>query len=247
MKLISRLFAGALVAGSLLVLPLKAQQGMGGPGIGSDAAFLKVFENFKGFSADCEIALESKSQGTMSMTCTMDFAEKKVRTEMDLTKIKSAQMPPEAMEQVKAMGMARMCNIIYPEKKEMYMIYPDLKAYAKMPIPGAPDVKADAAVQPKVTDIGAETIEGHACIKRKVEVTLANKTQVFTIWAAKDLKEFPIKVDMNQGDSHIVMIYHNVKLDTPPASRFELPAGFNAYTSMQQMMQAEMMKRMSSQ
>jgi len=248
MKLFSRILAGALVAGSILVLPLKAQQGMGGPNIGSDAAFIKVFENFKGFSAELEIAIDSPSQGKMSMPCTMEFADKKVRTEMDLTKIKSAQMPPEAMEQLKAMGMAHMCNIIFPEKKEMYMIYPDLKAYAKMSLPGVPDVKTDAAaLQPKITDIGSETIEGHACIKRKVEITAAGKTQVFTLWAAKDIKEFPIKVEMNQGDAHIVMVYHNVKLDTPPASRFELPTGFNAYPSMQQMMQAEMMKRMSGQ
>jgi len=248
MKLFFRILAGALVAGSILVLPLKAQQDMGGPNIGSDAAFIKVFENFKGFSGEVEISIDSPSQGKMSMPCSMEFADKKVRTEMDLTKIKSAHMPPEAMEQVKAMGMARMYNLIFPEKKEMFFIYPDLKAYAKMSLPGMADTKADAAVlQPKVTDLGSETVDGHACIKRKVEISAAGKTQVFTLWAAKDMKEFPIRLEMTQGDAHIVMVYHNVKLDTPPASRFELPAGFNAYPSMQQMMQTEMMKRMGGQ
>lgn len=247
MKLFSRLLAGALVAGSLFVLPLKAQQGMGGPNIGSDAAFLKVFENFKGFSSDVEITIASSKQGNMTMVASMAFADKKVRTDMDLTKIKSAQMPPEAMEQVKAMGMARMVTLVFPEKKEMFMIYPDLKAYAKMSLPNVPDAKADAAVQPKVTDQGTETFEGHLCIKRKVEVTVAGKTQVFLILAAKDMKEFPIRMEMNQADAHVVMVYRNVKMDIPAASLFELPAGFNAYPSMQQMMQAEMMKRMGGQ
>lgn len=247
MKLFSRLLAGALVAGSFLLLPLKAQQGMGGPSVGSDAAFIKLFENFKGFSSECEISIDSPAQGKMTLFCTMDLSDKKVRTDMDLTKMKSAQMPPEAMEQVKAMGMARMCSIVLSDKKEMYLIYPDLKAYAKMASPGTPATKEEAAVKPKETDLGNETVEGHACIKRKVEVTAGGKTQVFTTWVAKDMEEFPIRLEMDESGAHVVMIFHKVKLEAPAASRFELPTGFTAYSDMQQMMQAEMMKRMGSQ
>ena len=219
--------------------------GMGGPPTPRmDKAMAKLFGEHKNFSAD--MLMENKTaRGVLSMPGKMAFSEGKSRLEMDMTKIKGGEMPPGAAEQMKQMGMGEMVSISRPDKKESYLIYPGLKSYVAVPTEEGAEPKAAAAEgDVKRTEIGKETVDGRECTKYKVMVKDdAGKEQEFTVWAAQDLKGFPVKMEtMNEG-MPTTMTYKNMSFSKPEQSLFEVPSDFKRYADMGTMMQEAMMKR----
>jgi len=96
-----------------------------------------------------------------------------------------------------------------------------------------------------VTELGKESVAGHACVKNKVIVTdNAGKATEFTVWNASDLKKFPVQIVSVQNDNTMTMIFKDVQLSPPDASQFDPPPGYRKYDSVQALMQTEMMKHM---
>jgi methionine-rich copper-binding protein CopC len=230
---------------AVATLPTFAQMGgMGGSMPGSDAIMAKLFGKNKSFTSDAEISVKDSKQKTMTMTMTMSMSDGKMRNEMDMLSMKGGQIPPAAITQMKTMGMDKMVIIELPDKKMNYMIYPNLHAYAEMPLngdslPDGKDFKMDK------TSLGKDTVDGHACDKSKVVITDAKGvTHDVTVWNATDLKDFPIKMEMTENGSDIQINYKNVKLVKPDSALFEPPSDMTKYDSMQKMMQTEMKKKM---
>ena len=164
---------------------------------------------------------------------------------MDMTKMKNSKMPPEAVEQMKAMGMDSMVVISRPDKKSSYMIYPGLKAYAEMPLKEANSPEAIEKFKMETTKISEEKVDGHPCVKNKVVVTDdKDKKQEFTVWNATDLKSFPVKLEMLERGTTVTMSFTEVKLAKPEAKLFEAPSDLKRYDNMMTLMQEEMMKKM---
>lgn len=93
------------------------------------------------------------------------------------------------------------------------------------------------------TKLARETIDGHACDKTKAVVIADNgQKQEAIVWYAADLKNFPLKMQMDQEQSTVVMQYRDVKLVRPDAKQFEAPTGFTKYGTIEQLMQSAMMK-----
>jgi hypothetical protein len=136
-----------------------------------------------------------------------------------------------------------MVVLIQPDKKLNTMIFPTLKSYAELPI-----TENEVGGEVKTTELGEETIDGRACKKVKMTSTDANgKTQEATVWQAKDLKNFPIQMEMRDRSNTVLVKYQNPKLETPEASLFEIPAGYSKYDNFQALMQAALMKMFSGQ
>ena len=206
-------------------------------------AMLKIFGDVKGFSAIAEMRVLQTGQKEM-MSGTINFAmlDGKTRMEMDLTQMKSAQMPPEVTAQLKQMGIDINIILNLPDKNVTRLIYPNLKAYLELPQP--PVIEAKLKLEQK--ELGKETIDGHTCVKNKITVTddSGKKSEAVT-WNATDLKGFPIQVELQeQQGTTFVMRYKDIKLSKPDAKLFEPPVGFKKYTSQQEMMQAEVLKRL---
>jgi hypothetical protein len=51
------------------------------------------------------------------------------------------------------------------------MIYPGLQAYVQMPPPDPDAAKPASDFKSEATELGKETVDGHACVKNKVVVT----------------------------------------------------------------------------
>ena len=148
-------------------------------------------------------------------------------------------MPADAMAMLKETGMDKMQMLITPEKKSTMLIYPGLQAYAALPI--SDEEMANSKVE--TTDVGKETVDGHPCIKRKVTTTdEKGKTKEAFVWAATDLKSFPLKMQMQQKKNTIHIHYSAPSLEKPDAALFEVPTGYTKYDSVQGLMQAAMMK-----
>ncbi|MGD1088999.1 MAG: DUF4412 domain-containing protein [Verrucomicrobiota bacterium] len=203
----------------------------------------KLFGENQSFSATMEIQMNNGGPVTMSGKISFDRGNS--RFEMDMSEMQGGNLPPDAMAQMKSMGLDQMVTISQPDKKVIYMIYPNAQAYAEI-IPPAPDSSAtnsDASVVS--TELGKETVDGHPCVKNETVVTdKQGEKHEFTVWNASDLKNFPIQVQMNEQGNTMTTFYKNISFARPDASLFNPPAGYAKYDSMQEMMQAVMMKKM---
>ena len=219
--------------------------GMGGPPqprFGGSMA--KLFGENKAFLADAEMEVKMQD-GAISMPGKIAFLDGKTRFEMDATKMKGGNVPPQAAEQMKQMGMAEMISISRPDKKESYIIYPGLKSYAAAPeSEGSGATKDSPEPDLKRTELGKETVDGHPTTKYKVIIKDdEGKEHESTVWAATDMKDFPIKIESVNDGMPSTVLFKNVRLEKPEASLFEPPTDFQRYTDVGTMVREQMMKR----
>lgn len=234
----------ALVAG--LVLSTQSLLAQAGPPAGFNKTLMKIFGKNTAFSATADIKVSEAKSDTVDTTLVMNMAysEGKVRADVDMGNMKSAQLPAEALAQMKQMGMDKMSTIVLPETKKMLLIYPNLNSYTEMPMDKEEASAVDKEPKMEKTVLGKETVDGHPTVKHKVVITDdAGKKQEMTVWNATDLKDFPIKIETTEGENKVVMAYKDIKLAKPDASLFEAPKGAKKYASAQQMIMEKMMEQ----
>lgn len=241
-----------LALATLLLFPAHAQYNGGNHGGGGNpnltGAMIKLFGNNQIFSANLEFQISDASTPTpMSLPGKIKFDSGKCRFDMNMSDMKGGAMPPGAAAQFKAMGMDQVTAISRPDSKSAYLIYPGMQAYVINPAPeNASTNLADYKMD--VTELGKETVAGHDCTKNKVVVTEKDGSQhQSTVWNATDLNKFPVKIESNEDNRKMVMIFTQVSFAKPDANSFEAPTSFTKYDSMQSMMQAVIMKRMGNQ
>jgi len=222
----------------------------GGMGGGSrngpyiSAAMAKLFGEHQTFTADVENEVSMGEGKTVSLPGKLAFDSGKARFEMNMAEAKGSALPPQAVAQMKSMGMDKMISISAPGQTS-YIIYPSLKAYATMPDNDQEGSASKADYKMETTELGKETIDGHPCIKNKAVVTDPDgKKHESTLWNATDLKKFPVQIKTTEGGNDITIHFKNVKMSKPDSSEFNPPSGFQKYDSIMSLMQAEMMKRM---
>ena len=213
-----------------------------------DAAMRKLFGETKAFSAQIQMSGKGSDGKTFSMSGALYLSEGKSRFDMDFTKTQGTGMSPQAVAQMKAMGMDRFEAISRPDLKLVFMVYPNMQSCVKMPMTQPSDAKVSTDdLKITITRVGAETVNGHPCIKNQVVVTdEQGKAHASTMWNATDLKNFPVRIVYAENGGEFTMDFVQITLSTPDASTFEPPAGCAVYDNMQQMMQQVLMKRMSN-
>jgi len=219
----------------------------GAPGMTSALAHL--FGTNSAFTAKAEVRVLDSAQNEMT-AMPMDFAmlDKKIRIDIDLTQAKSQNMPPGMADALKRMGMAQVVSIIRPDKKMMFVAYPDQKLAVSQAWSAE---EADAAQQtPKITRtaMGQESLDGHACEKNKVVLTDAKGGTVeATTWNAQDLKDFPVQIQTSEGGTTAFIHFKGVQLVKPDSAQFDVPAGYTVYKSMQEAQDAIIKKAAAAQ
>jgi hypothetical protein len=239
----------AVLLASVLV-NLSALAQMGGPGgpAGMSAAISKLFGDIKAFTAKAQVqVLDNSQKEIVSMPMEFALLDKNIRVDMDMTKMKNAQMPPGVADQLKQMGMSHVVSVINPTRKSALIIYPDQKASMTLPMSKE---YAEASKTPKMekTALGKETLDGHPCVKNKVVITdeLGEPVEAFT-WNATDLKDFPIQIQTKEKEATSIVKFSQVQFVAPEASLFESPAGYTQYKDQQELMQGVMSKFMKGQ
>jgi hypothetical protein len=183
----------------------------------------------------------------MEMEASYAFLKGDLRTDIDMTSVKGAKIPPQALAQMKQMGMDRAVNIYRSDKKAMYLLYPGLKSYTEiMPPQSSQTDKAEAkGAKVDFTPIGKDTVDGHPTIENKITFTADDGSQHDMLaWQATDLNNFPIKTEMQANGATITTHFTNVKLTAPDALLFEPPSDFTKYGSIQEMMMGNMQHMM---
>jgi hypothetical protein len=236
---------GGWLLAAVIFLAVKAasQSMVPGSGAGMNSALLKLFGNNAAFTARAELrVLDNKAKKeTTFMPMKFAMLDGKVRVDMDTTQIKSQEIPPEAMADIKKMGMDSVIAIKRPDKKTSLFLYPSLQACVETAM--SKDEIADTARNYKVekTKLGRETVEGRACDKNKVVLTSDQGQKVeATVWNAPDLKDFPVKIQMADPENTIVFTFKDVKPGRPDPGQFEAPEKYTKYDNAQRLMMAAM-------
>jgi hypothetical protein len=122
-------------------------------------------------------------------------------------------------------GMASI-HIMRPDKKVVWIIMPQQKAYMEMPFSQEAQQKLLPLTEEqkaKMKKVGAETVNGYACDKYETTMSHQGKAmQVFT-WLATDLG-MPIKIV--SADGSFSMEYQDIKPGEVGDSLFEVPQGY---------------------
>lgn len=216
----------------------------GGNQTALNAAMLKLFGEVTSFTSKADVRLLEKG-AKEPMTMSVDFAmlDGNARMDLDMATLKSKQLPAETLASFKAAGLDKLATIVRPDRKVTVVIYPVVRSYAEMPMSKQEAADMDRKYRVEKTKLGRETIDGHACDKTKaVVIADTGGKQEAMVWYAADLKNFPLKIQLDQQQSTVVMQYRDVKLVRPEARQFEAPTGFTKYGSLEQLMQSAMMK-----
>jgi hypothetical protein len=217
--------------------------GAGSPG-GVSTALTKLFDGIPGFSAKAEVqVLDSSKRETTHVP--MDFAmlDNKIRVEIDMTQIKSQTVLETEATQLRQMGFSQVISIIRPDKKLIYVIYPDQKSVLTMPMPKADAEAAEKTPKIEKTALGNEIIDGHSCVKNKVIVSDDKGQMLEAItWNAADLKNFPVQIQTKENGNTTVVRYKQIQIVKPAANQFEAPEGYTQYEDMMDLMRGVMKK-----
>jgi len=240
-----RTFISIVVSAGILLVGFASQaQAPGGPGMRSDmnAALMKLFGDTTAFSADAEMKVNQSAGNAINLTAATAVLDGKMRSELDMSTMKGGQLPPQALTQMKAMGMDKMVTIFDMKSEKLVMLYPNIKSYAEMPVPKSADGAEKKEPKIEKKELGKETVDGHPTVKNKVTITSDGKPHEMTVWNATDMKDFPVKLTMTESGNTVELLYKNIKLAKPDAKLFEAPSDFKKYDTFQQLMMENMQK-----
>ncbi|MCU0770741.1 MAG: hypothetical protein MUE94_03075 [Verrucomicrobia bacterium] len=231
------LLLGAATAARPQMLPSPASSGL-------DAALMRLFGEHKAFSGEAVIRVYDKTeQEILSTTMGLAVRDGQVRMEVDLSRLKSKDLPASVAGNLEQLGMEKVVSLILPEKRASYLVYPGLQAILKVPMDEKVLKAADGGFQVKRVEIGRETLDRLACTKYRVTVTdSSGGTQEAITWNAPEWKDFPVQIQMADGDNLMILRFRNVTRAPPKAESFALPDGYTHYDSQPALLQAVLMK-----
>jgi len=216
----------------------------GGGQTGVNAALLKLFADFPAFTSKADLRVYDRdTKEPMTMQVDFSMLDGQVRMDLDMTTLKSKQIPAQTVATFKAAGLDKVVTILRPQRKSAVITYPSIKAYVEMPL--APEEAADMSREYKVekTKAGRESIDGQPCDKTKVILTdNSGDRHEAMVWYNPALKNFPVKIQMDQKQMSVVMQYRDVRLARPDQRQFEAPVGFTKHPSNEALMQSAMLK-----
>jgi hypothetical protein len=202
-----------------------------GPGVTA-----KLFGSNTAFSASATTrVIDLQQKETMMMPMTYTFLDGKTRSEVDMAQVKSREIEAGAAAMFKQMGLDRMVTIVRPDKQTVFVIYPGLAAYAETPVPTA---------EIQMVTIGNEVVDGHPCQKKKLSISSKEGKQEGWVWQATDLKEFPIRIEINLTNGSTLTTYTGIRFEKPDAKLFEPPGDYEKYDSVEKMIRVAAMKRL---
>jgi len=211
---------------------------------GVSAGLAKLFKEFGGFSAKAEVQeLDGAKNQTTLVPMEFSLLETRIRAAIDMSQVKSQSISPDEAAQLRQMGLAQVVTIIRPDKKLVYVIYPDQKSAISVPLPKEDSDASEKEAKIDKTALGKETIDGHACTKNNVIVSNDQGKMLEAVtWEAADLKNFPIQIQTRDSGKTTIVHYRDVRLEKPALTQFDPPKEYVMYKDMMELMQGVMKK-----
>jgi hypothetical protein len=214
---------------------------------GVDAALIPFFGEFKAFSADATVRVyDREEQEILSTPMKFAISDDRIRMDIEMSKLKSKDLPGGAGASLKQLGMDTVATLILPDQGAAYVIYPGMESILRVPIKAEELKSPGKDFKIEREEMGRETLDGHPCIRYRVTVSGSSglKQKALT-WNAEDLKGFPVQIQILDGDQLVIMRFRNLNLAVPFSGLFTLPGGYAQYDSQQALMQAVMIRAFS--
>lgn len=232
--------AAVLVVSTFALCFSSPAQGPPGGQAGLNAILLRLFGEFPGFTAKADVSFREKGASeTVTMRIGFAMRDGNARLDLDLADIRSRQLSREELAGLQRAGLDKSATILRADRRTALLVYPAVAAYAEMPLAKE---EAEDLVRPFRYDkktLAKETIDGHPCEKTRVRVLGdQGEPREALVWYATDLKNFPLKVQMEQDGATVVLHYRDVSLTKPGAGEFETPAGFTKHQDPERLRQA---------
>ena len=206
-----------------------AQVPSAGPPGGINTAFVKLFGSVGPFTAKVEtLVLDPSQQEKVRMPMDFTAFEGKVRLEINLAQMQSKDLPAGTIARLKQAGMDRVISLFRPDKKTTYVLYPGTQSYLSMPLAKGEAEAFEKGLKLEKSALGRETIDGHACVKNKV-VVKNNQGPVLqaVTWNAADLKDFPVQIQMKEGQDAVRMRFTQIRFVKADPEQFNLPPTYS--------------------
>ena len=133
-------------------------------------------------------------------------------------------IPIATREAARKMNCNREILIVRLDRKMIYDLFPDFEAYIEIPVSEDSIQKIEEIVKKSTFDktpLGEEVLDGYACVKTKLASQQVMADQAI-VWYAKDLNDFPIKIEMPSLSIH----FKNVDLTSFDSQLFEVPTNY---------------------
>lgn len=218
-----------LVAALVCAAPAFAQ--MGG---NFDSSMNQLFDKNPVFSATMQTTMSGPG-GSITSSSKIYYDHGNSRYEMDAANVHGS-TPPDGLAKAQALGMDKVISIAPSRGTNVYMIYPNLRAYILTP--ASPNSTQKSQIQ--ITKLGADTVAGHPCVKN--QWTLPGQPPL-TVWNATDLNNFPIQITISDQGSTATMNFVNISFKNIAASQFYPPASYKHYSTLQELLQAAIISR----
>ena len=211
---------------------------------GFSSSFAKLFGNIKAFTARADVQVLDEAQKEIART-PVDFAlfNDKVRVDADLSQMKNKDMSPGAVSMLQKMGLSQVVSITRADQKKVFIIYPQSKCYTFMELSDRDSEEAQKKLTVERTVLGKETVDGQACVKKKVIIkdSKGASSEALT-WESAALNDFPVKIVTTEKNKTSVIHFSNIKFAKPDASFFAPPPGYKMYKDQGELMMSLMKK-----
>ena len=215
--------------------------GDGSPGVST--ALLKLFGSVTAFTARADVQVVDSSKVEHLRTPMMFAAlDGKLRVEIDMTLIRGKKLPPAAVASLKQLGMDRVVSLLRPDKKTLFILYPNAQSYVNLPFT-KDEIASDKNLKVEKTALARETVDGHPCVKNQVVIRSGtNIVLTATTWNASDLKDFPVQIATREKNMTSVMRFEQIQFIRTEAKQFDPPVGFTKFNDAQTLVLARSAK-----
>lgn len=217
-----------------------------GPGsTGVSASLIRLFGTNNAFTARAEVqVLAGDNKERIGMPMNFTLLGNRIRVEVDMNRMRNREQP-NALAQVKPLGLDTVVSIIRPEQHTTLIAFPKLHAFVKLPMPpGEAQAFLTRAKIARAT-LGNTKMDGHPCVKQRVIITDdAGKKSEATVWFATDLRDFPVCVATKEKEGTVVVRFRQIQFTRAAADQFEPPAGHSECADLQALMAGPCVKFM---
>jgi hypothetical protein len=190
---------------------------------------IRLFGINSSFTATVETRTSAQDARVEPLRTKLYYDQGTYRFDLDMINAARGTMTSEATRQMQTKGLDSLIVIARPDLAVRYTIYPKLNAYVESRLTDIQPAKAER-FKLETSQLGTDTVDGLACVKNRAIVTDGNGVaNEYTVWNAKDLRDFPVKMEQTQGGLTATMTFKDVKLDRFPPSVFDLPSGAKKY------------------
>ncbi len=210
-----------------------------------DAATAVLLADTRAFTARAEMELTfgpPNARETNTVPISVAYLEGRLRTDLDLNQVRSPTSIAPAFTGLLALDVTRIMNVVRPDKRAMYLVYPGTFSYTSIPL--LPE-ECDRTLKIERGEAIHETALGQPCQKQKITVTYANNDKHEAMaWFSDTLRGFPVQIQWLERNATVTLRYLEVSQIVPALNVFEPPATFMKYNDQPAMLQAAMQRKL---